>query len=309
MKKRICSILLLVLALSLLAACGTAPEAAAPEAASDFNIMSASPSAAAPMPTPAADAPMVEVAEEAADFAFDEAERFALDGDVVFRAATVESDYFSLPILTPSDAADRRLIYTVHLSLQTTEFLPGMRLLLDTVAEADGYLVSATVHGSDLRRPSEKYGEFRFRVPTEQLGEFIRVVENNYNIWSLHQNMQEQTARYRQTDWTLNDLRERADQLEEILETATGNARAAAEEELREIQRSIRELEAAQAEIISDVIYSTVDVQLFEVIFPEGDDNNLATIIAWAVIGVFVLAAVIAVWVVVRRNARAAKAA
>ena len=282
MKKRIQSTLLLFLVLALLAACGSSDMAAS------------APEPAAPAPA-AADAPMA----ESADFAF-EAEA---DVNFSFRAESApDSDYFSLPILTPSNAGDRRLIYTVSMQLQTTEFLPGMRLLLDTVAQGEGYLVSADVRGSDLRRArTEQSAVFRFRVPTEELATLIFVVENNYNILSLQQGMQEQTTQYRQTGWTLDDLREQESELLEILETAQGEAYAVANERLREVRRSIRELEASQAAIMSDVIYSTVDVQLFEVLLSEDVVSSPVNVIH-VLIAIFIVAVIILIIVLVKKD-------
>lgn len=282
MKKRIQSTLLLFLVLALLAACGSSDMAAS------------APEPAAPAPA-AADAPMA----ESADFAF-EAEA---DVNFSFRAESApDSDYFSLPILTPSNAGDRRLIYTVSMQLQTTEFLPGMRLLLDTVAQGEGYLVSADVRGSDLRRArTEQSAVFRFRVPTEELATLIFVVENNYNILSLQQGMQEQTTQYRQTGWTLDDLREQESELLEILETAQGEAYAVANERLREVRRSIRELEASQAAIMSDVIYSTVDVQLFEVLLSEDVVSSPVNVIH-VLIAIFIVAVIILIVVLVKKD-------
>ena len=274
MKKKLQSILLMLVIVALLAACGSSDMAAsAPERAS-----------AAEMPAPASAPDLVESAEfEMANESF----RFSAD-------AATDSDYFSFPILTPSDAGDRRLIYTVSMQLQTTEFLPGMRLLLDTVAEAGGYLISADVFGSDLRRSrTEQSAIFRFRVPTEELGTLIFVVENNYNIWSLHQHMWEETARYQQTGWTLDDLREQERDLLEMLETAEGDDYISINDHLRDVRRSIRELEASQAAIVSDVIYSTVDIQLFEVLLPQGTAPASLTATHALLIAVFVTAVII----------------
>jgi len=168
------------------------------------------------------------------------------------------------------------------------------------VAEAGGYLISADVRGSDLRRTrTEQSATFRFRVPTEELGTLIFVVENNYNIWSLQQNMQEETARYQQTGWTLDDLREQESELLEILETAEDEAYTAANDRLREVRQSIRELEASQAVIVSDVIYSTVDVQLFEVLLLEDIISSPITVIHVLLL-LFVIAVVILIVVIAK---------
>ena len=283
MKKKIRSILLMFLIVCLLAACGSADMAAS-----------------APAPTPAPPAPAAAAPEASApDFV---AGSPGIGGGV---AEEAETDYFNFPILTPEDAGDRRLIYYVSMQLQTKDFLPGMRLLLDTVAEANGYLVSADVWGADWRRPlTEQSASFRFRIPTEQLATFIFVVENNYNIWSLQQHMHEATVWYQQTGWSLDDLRERESELVELLETdIQSDQRTAATEELREVRRHIRELTASQAAIMTDVVYSTIDVMLFEVFPPAEETTSAATIVAWATLGSFVLVGIIVLIVALKKSA------
>ena len=290
MKKRYCSILLIVLAIALLTACGSADNASEP------------------LPTPVEAAPV----PESADFAFEEAEtaedmlfnfRAEIGGD---RSRETDSAYFNFPTLTPDEAGDRRLIYNVSMRLQTMNFLPRMQLLLDTVADAGGYLVHANVHGYDLNqnRTAQSAG-FIFRVPTEGLGELIRVVQGNFSIISLNQNMQEATAQYQQTEWNLDDLREQEASLVEFLDETDDDTDeeliAAAEAELRAVRGAIRELEASQAAIMDDVIYSTVDVQLFEVFAPQ-ETLSFGDVMIRIGIGVLVFVTIIVVIVVIVRK-------
>jgi len=292
MKKRFCSILLIVLALALLAACGNADfagEAPAPE------------SAAQPI-----------VAEDSLDFFTEEAESIdrnfsvGVDMDDELRRRETADSYFDLPTLTPDQAGDRRLIYDVSMALQTTDFLPRVQLLLDTVGEAGGYVVHANIQGPDLNRNiTEQSASFLFRVPTEELGTLIRVVQGNFSIMSLQQDMQEATAQYQQTEWNLDDLRERETELLEILENADEEEDealiAATEAELREVRGAIRELEASQVGIMSDVIYSTVEVQLFEV-FPPQETLSFGAIMTRIGIGVFAFVAIIVMIVLVAKK-------
>jgi len=282
MKKKGLVLTLVLAAALLLAACGGAMDSAAP----------ASEPARAPAPTAAPN--VVMEAPASADFAMDEAEE-------IFQFGGAETDYFRFPTLTPSRAGDRRLIYTVTMSLQTHDFLAGQRLLLDTVAEAEGYLISADIRGYDLRRvPTERRAEFRFRIPTEQLEQFIFVVENNYNIWGLQQSMWEETDRYQRQTWGLDDLREQETELLEAIEAAPAGQQAALRESLAEVRRAIRELEAAQAAITSNVIYSTVDVQLFEAF--ELETSSWEKAAPALIIGLLVVAAVVVVIILVTKK-------
>ena len=273
MKKRMMMILLTILALCLFAACG--------------SPMSAPDTASAPAPEMVA--PEAPAVADSADFDF---------------AEETDTDYFRFPTLTPSAAGDRRLVYHVSMRLQTTDFQPGMSALLSAVADAGGYVVSADVQGTDLRSPdAEQRADFQFRLPTEHLTEFIFVVENNFNILNLQQNMWDFTAGYQGTAWSLDDLREEENLLQDLLENAEDDERAALSDELSAIRRAIRELEAAQAAIMNDVIYSTIDVQLFEA-HPPQEVTPPNMIIPLVIIAVLFLAAIVLVLVLVKRGNR-----
>ncbi|MCL2568850.1 MAG: DUF4349 domain-containing protein [Oscillospiraceae bacterium] len=229
---------------------------------------------------------------------------FTLRATMQDSAPAAESDYFRFPTLTPSQAGDRRLVYSVTMTLQTADFLPGMRILHNTVADTGGYIISAQIEGYDLRNPSPtRSATFRFRVPTEQLPEFIVVIENNFNIRALQQEMHERTAQYQENVWGLDELREQEAHLFMLLEEATEDARAALLDRLNEVRRSIRDLEIAQATITDSVTYSTIDIRLFEAVPGElsaGPGPMLFIIMAVLLTGVVGL--VILVLVAQKRN-------
>ena len=295
MKKHILFATLTVISIFLLTACSPAAQMERPAAAPAATPPPAAqatppppaqappPAATAPSPAPAAPAPAQDL------------------------APAPETNYFMFPTLTPSRAGDRRLVYTLNMRLQTSEFLPGMRTLLNTVGELEGYLITANVHGYDLRNPSpDRSANFRFRVPTENLAEFIFVIENNYNIWSMNQEMQEVTSAYQHNVWGLEELREHERTLLELLEDAEGNERTAALNSLSDVRRSIREFESAQAGIMSNVIYSTIDIQLFEAI-PIYETEQPEQLIVIAFLILFATAIVVIVVLVTKNEKRAPK--
>ena len=276
MKKRILLIVCVMLTISLLAACAANTPAEAP---------SPSRPAGDPMSPPPAEADFspAEVADAAPAFespALREAglgtARTADAGRAPMGAgsgaeAPAETDYFMFPTLIPSEDDDRRLVYTVDMVLQTIDFLPGLQLINRAVGGAGGYPVNVNYTGSDLRyAPTEQYAVFYFRLPTEQLPEFIVLIENNFNILSLQQSLQEVTEQYRGVVWSLDDLREERYRLRERLDEleADDAERITINVRLGELNRIIRELEAAQSQIMRGVIYSTLHIQLFEVFLP-----------------------------------------
>ena len=253
----------------------------------------------APAPAaPAAHAPMA--AAPAADAVFEEAEFVPSPSLYSMRLAgeTVQagSGYINIPMLTPDRAGGRRLIYNVTMSLQTTDFLPGLQLLSDSIEEAGGYTVTYEIRGYDIRTPEprrERSAEFYVRIPTERLPEFIRIVENNYNIWSLRQEMREVTQRYQRIVWSLGDLREQEAMLLEMLEDADDEDLQTLLDTLSGVRWQIREAEESQALIMGSVIYSTLEINLFEARLPQEAGLNLTGLIYLAAAGLAIIAVVL----------------
>ncbi|MCL2564540.1 MAG: DUF4349 domain-containing protein [Defluviitaleaceae bacterium] len=191
----------------------------------------------------------------------------------VHTGTQVQADetYFPLPLLTPSEAGHRRLIYTVSMRLQTTEFMPEIRRLQNTVGELGGYLMFMEVWGHDMRSPHwERRAHFTFRIPTDNLNEFVIMVENHYNIQWYRQTTDDATTRYHQAELTLDDLRaEESWLIDEIEITEVSMHRTNLQRRLAEVRRQIRNSEVSQGVIRDNVIYSTVEIEFFEVIIPE----------------------------------------
>jgi len=239
-----------------------AADAAAPPAAASAAPSDSDEAFEAPRPSPGA------AAAPAAPSA---------PGAPVGDAAAESESMLPLPILTPSDESGRRMIYTTMLELQTDELISGRRLILDTAGRLGGHHTIATVQGRDMRtqRPTERYAHFIFRIPTENLAEFLLMIENNFNILLLHQEAQDETRTYRQTASIIDELREWESMLQELLEETEEDdydGIYSLQWQIRDVQWQIRNLETAQADLMEDVIYSTVEIELSEVILPKEDE-------------------------------------
>ena len=177
-----------------------------------------------------------------------------------------------VPILTPSSSRGKKMVYIVDMKLQTTEIMAGIRKLMTSLGNMNGYVETYSLKGRDLRYPdTERNATYTLRLDTEHLSEFILMVQENYNVLSIDQKSEDVTAKYEQTDSTLDDLREREIRLLKDLEISTLKAsdRLDIEKELANVQTAIRNAEKQQAVYDDGIIYSTINVELFEVIFTE----------------------------------------
>lgn|GEM_PF-2501320 len=188
------------------------------------------------------------------------------------RDIAIEDSATPLPLLTPSASRGRRVVYTVDLYLQTTEFMPGIRTLINTVANMDGFVERALVEGRDMRFPwHERSAQYTVRIHSDRLSEFLVIVEDNFNLLLLRQESDDVTVTYEHSESTLDDLRAQEQRLFSTLEDPDLSAsdRRSIERTLVDVQSSIRTHERRLSTFDDFVLYSTVNIRLFEVIFPE----------------------------------------
>lgn len=173
----------------------------------------------------------------------------------------------NLPLLTPTYSMGKKLVYTVDMRLQTTEFESGTKKLLTVTRDLGGYLQSAHVEGRSLYNPgADRFASYVLRIPSEQLADFLGMMEDRYNLVMLDQQSQDVTVRYGYADDRLFELEEQAKRLEEMLEETQGaDERLDIERELTDIQSQISGFDASKAAMDSGVLFSTVAVALYEV--------------------------------------------
>jgi len=190
---------------------------------------------------------------------------------------SVTQDYIEpgsapMPIITPDDERGRRLTYDVRLELQSTNFTDGTNLLAITVAEMGGFVLNSSMQGSDIRSPErERVANYDFRLPTENLPEFLVVVRANFNVINLNQTSEDITVDYERETWEFEDLTELEEVLEGILEDNELNAaeRRDIEAYLAGVRADIRTVEQRRSAMDYDILYSFITIRLEEVIPPE----------------------------------------
>jgi len=182
-----------------------------------------------------------------------------------------EINYVVPPIRTPSEDMDRRLVYTVAMRLQTPEFMSGMRQIQETVGEMGGYITYQEIWGDDMRDPRrERSSHMTFRIPTENLRDFLIMIEDYYNILWLLLRANDETIAYDHAGLSVDDLRlEELFLIDEIELAETPGQRTSLQRRLTNVRNEIRNFELRRAAIVDAVIYSTVDITLFETIIAE----------------------------------------
>jgi len=186
-----------------------------------------------------------------------------------------EGNMGPIPILLASETG-RQLVYNTDIIIETTQFMEGQRRLLDKATELNGHSERTTVNGRSLTTPYvERNAYFRLRLPPENLIEFIIFIEDNYQLYFLDKKMRDFTITHERNVVHLEELKEREERLlAELEEEQTTRSQRDLERDLENIQADIRNLEAQSAQLDWDVDFSDITISLFEIIFPEEEEEE-----------------------------------
>jgi hypothetical protein len=125
-----------------------------------------------------------------------------------------------------------------------------------------------------MRTPEiERSATYIFRLPTERLAEFIVVMHDNYNLLGLWQGSDDVSMRYEYDGMTLSDLREQEARIREDLDDPDLDAsdKNELERTLSDLLSHIRSLEAHMVSMEHNIVYSILNVHLYEIILNETD--------------------------------------
>ena len=173
----------------------------------------------------------------------------------------------------PSDAeimsnSNRKLIKTVNITAETREFDKLIANVTDRIASLGGYAQSMDVQGSSYDSYNEKRSAFIVaRIPANKLDFFVKGIEDESNITSKNESAEDVTLQYADVEAhkeslkieqaRLNELLEQADTLENIIEL---------ENRLTEVRYEIESYESRLRTMNNQVEYSTVNLNVYEVI-------------------------------------------
>ena len=173
----------------------------------------------------------------------------------------------SATAIQPVTAA-RKLIRTVDLSVETTDFDSLLDMLTRTVTEMGGYIEQSDISGSSISdaQGSRRYASLTARIPSDKLDTFISQVDENGNITNKSENTQDVTLQYSDIESRKKTLSVEQDRLWELLAKADSmDAVIALESRLSEIRYQLESMESQLRTYDNQVDYCTVYLNLDEV--------------------------------------------
>lgn len=214
---------------------------------------------------------MYAVAETAADFgmANDAINRSMGTEDVIemdSASVTSESGLLSETAVQSWSSA-RKLIRTVDLTVETTEFDALLEGLTQTVSEVEGYIERSDISGNSLYSGSgRRYASLTLRIPSDRLDSFISQVETQGNVINKSESTQDVALNYTDIESRKRTLTVEQERLIELLAEADSvDAVIALESRLSEIRYQLESMESQLRTYDNQVDYSTVRISLNEV--------------------------------------------
>lgn len=116
-------------------------------------------------------------------------------------SGTDDSDSFSL---------ERKLIRTVSMNVETTEFDALITSIQENVSRLKGYIQQSDISGNSITeqgRSSGRYGSMTIRIPADSLNDFVTQVEADGNVTYKSENVSDVTLQYSDVESRLKTLR------------------------------------------------------------------------------------------------------
>ncbi len=176
--------------------------------------------------------------------------------------------------------AARKLIRTVNLNVETTEFdnlLTGIRQFVDACG---GYIEQSDLSGKSISGGSgRRYASITARVPSTQVDAFLSQMNEKSNITYRSENVQDVTLQYTDIESRKKSLTIEQERLWELLEKADSlDAVIALEERLSEIRYELERFESQLRTYDNQVDYSTVYISIDEVaVFTPTEPDSVMT--------------------------------
>ena len=197
---------------------------------------------------------------------------FAMDEAVAEEEMSIATADRADGIETAALASQRKIIKNASLSMETMEYDGAYQVIEEITEGMGGYIESPPVEGVSLYDQkhgyqSNRYASFTARVPADRLTAYIDALAEEFNVTNKSESGTDITDQYYDTQARLENLKIQEKRLLELLEQAGQLADLLEiERELADVRYEIETITASIKRMDSQVSYSTVNIQLSEVI-------------------------------------------
>lgn len=184
-------------------------------------------------------------------------------------AATEVTSESASPSSVSTQVSNRKIVRTVHSSLETKEYDQGVSTLDTITRKYNGYYAQSEIEGeySTQGRAHSRTAYFEVKIPAESLDDFLDEVKDNFHVISLSEQSEEITRSYYDNQAALEAQEERKARLESLLDDARDlEYILEIEREISYVIEEIKYLHSQQEAMKASVSMSTVYINLHEVL-------------------------------------------
>lgn len=173
----------------------------------------------------------------------------------------------------------RKLIRTVDLRVETTEFDGLMSGISKFVTDCGGYIERSSASGNSKSGSSSRYASVTARIPADKVDAFLSQMDEQSNITYRSENVEDVTLQYTDVESRKKSLTIEQERLWELLEKADSlDAVISLEERLSEIRYELERMESQLRTYDNQVDYSTVYIDIDEVgVFTPVEPDSVMT--------------------------------
>ncbi len=161
---------------------------------------------------------------------------------------------------------ERKLIKTVDLEAETENFDALLKTVNEKTENLGGYVESSYVYNGSQYYEHNRHANLTLRIPAEKLNDFLSAMDENSNVTSKNENVEDVTLQYVDMKSHKEALETEQARLLELLEQAeTVEDIITIESRLSEVRYQIESMESQLRTLDNQVSYSTVHLYIEEV--------------------------------------------
>lgn len=166
-----------------------------------------------------------------------------------------------------AEQSSQKLIYRIYLDIETLDYDSSVNSLESLCLEHGGYFESANVSGNRMNGSGLRWASYVLRIPSSRLDDFESACGGIGNVYNSRRETENATMTYIDLDARRTAYKTEEERLLELLGQATDlDSIIALNTRLSEIRYELESIEASLRYIDSQVSYSTVYIELNEVI-------------------------------------------
>ena len=187
--------------------------------------------------------------------------------DVYYSKAEVPSSAADGSVEIGDPLAGRKIIKTVNVVSETKELDSALAKIESDVAALGGYIQSSNTYGKSYEKYSNRHASYTLRIPAEMLDSFMNSMGGYVNITSKTEKVDDITDTYTDIEARLETLKTQETRLIELLAKAEKlEDIITLEERISNVRYEIESYEARMRNYNTLIAFSTVNIDLSEVI-------------------------------------------